>query len=342
MRNHLSRLGTKALLLAGTAAVTMASAAWAGGWFVGPLNDNSCGPPNKRLIENATTAVPTGPVPLIRSWTRGGAPLDKCLTGIAANDSMVFTVLHCDATCDAHVIVTMAYFPKNYFVAGSKEEYRGPFVYAKNGAGGPPLMTSLLPDSLSSCFGLYSGGGIPNLNLSSAAGNDSVMSTYVTRDNANNTVLVETSKGGLQTCALTGSQQSFSELMLVVYPNTVAAVNDPSGEGKGAIFFAKAVLSGPSGLLYTYGSTTTSDWIVTQSNGKWTARPKPGLQKLISVANDGFPGANADSAVVRVTGDARSAQNVPGQSPLVLALMALALLGSGVWVIRSRRTTAAA
>ena len=327
----LSKVASLALALAGLATAVIVGAAMAHMTSTGPLQDNAaCGPPNKHVYVTGTTLVANGvPTPL-QGWSN-----DKCLTGVPGDDAVTLSVLHCDATCDNHVYMTGGWVPKNYFFNGSKEEFRGPFLYSvKFGTGGPSgLGTSSLPDTLSSCFGLYKDGGAVDLNLASSTGNDSVMSTYVQRDPG--TITLQIAHGGMQTCALTGTQQSFSELRVMVYPTTVAAVNDPSATGVGAVFFAKATLSGPQGQLLTFQGTSPSDWIVTQSGGKWTARPKPGLTKVISVPN-------ADSAVVRVVGDARSAPNAPGQSPLILALIAAALLVTGVWVIRSRQTPIAA
>jgi hypothetical protein len=328
MRSH-SKVA--ALVLAGFMAVVLASAAMADMGF-SVVHDNSCPPPNQRVTVFGATIVTNGvPSPLL-FWSRS-----KCLTGVPAQDTCLLAVLACDATCGNRILMSGGYIPKNFYGPGTKEEFRGPFCFVANNAWGGPggLSTSDLPDTLSASFGLYSGGGFPNLNVGSSAGNDSVMSTYITRDAGTGTVLLEISKGGMQTSALTGSQQSFSELRLMVYPSAVVAANDASNQGIGAVYFAKATLIGPQGKLYTERGTSASDWIVTQNGGKWTARPKPGLSKLVSVSN-------VDSAVVRVIGDARSATSVPGQSPLILALIAIALLAGGAWVIRSRRNPLAA
>jgi len=323
----LSKVASRALVLAGLMAVVLVSAAMADmGWSV--VHDTSCPPPNQRVTVYGATIVTNGvPSPLL-FWSR-----TKCLTGVPANDTCQLAVLACDATCDNHVLMSGGYYPKGW-TPGSKEQFFGPFLYSvKNGWGGPGgLGTSSLPDTLSACFGLYTNGGFPDMTNPT---NPNVMSTYVTRDVPNHTVLLEIQRGGMQTSALTGSQQSFSEYRVMVYPTTVAAMNDPNGTGAGSIFFAKAVLSGPQGQLLTYQGTSPSDWVVTQTSGKWQAVPKAGLSKLVSVPD-------ADSAVVRVLGDARSATNVPGQSPLILVLLAAALLASGVWVIRSRRNPVAA
>src|SRR5580765_1305447 len=245
MRSH-SKVA--ALALAGLMALVLASAAMADMVSTGPLHDNTCGPPNQRVFLNGASIVTNGVPNSLLMWAR-----NKCLTGTPINDTLMLAVLHCDNICDNHVLMSAGWIPKNFYGPGSKEEFRGPFLYSvKNGWGGPgALKTSQLPDTLSACFGLYSNGGFPNLNPSSPAGNDSVMSTYVTRDPGTNTITLQIAHGGMQTCALTGTQQSFSELILLVYPTTVAAMNDPSATGAGAVFVAKATLNGPQGQLVT-------------------------------------------------------------------------------------------
>jgi hypothetical protein len=340
MRSFGSRIGSKAFPLTGFASVMLASVALATGIITAPVNDPTCvGNPGHKVVGgNFITIVPSdlsacnppcvGGIGGVRLWSRS-----KCLTGVTANDSMTFLVRQCNSTCSDRVYVGGGYFPQGFSGLGSKEELRGPVDATIGTAWGGPhgLSTSFLPDSLSASVGLYSAGGLPDLTGTS---NPNITSTFVTRDNVNNKVTLEIANGGLQTCALTGSQQSYAELRFIVYPDTIAANNDRSSEGAGAIYYGKIVLSGPAGQLYTEQGMSASEWTLTQSGGKWQAVPKPGLSKVISVPN-------ATEAVVRVVGDARSAQSGPGQSPLILVLMTIALLGSGVWVIRSRRMPAA-
>src|SRR5262249_20891574 len=151
---------------------------------------------------------------------------------------------------------------------------------------------------------------------------------------------VSVGSGGMQVRAAAANQTSIAELRVIVYPSQAAADGDVNTDGFGSSFYGRAVLEEGAGVptgLSTLGGFTNADFIVQdQGSSKLTLRPIAGLTKVVTVPN-------AATAVVVVFGDPRSVNRpVPATSPIGLVLLTLALLGSGVWVMRNNRKASVA
>jgi len=202
-----------------------------------------------------------------------------------------------------------------------------PFVDAC--AGGENTVQAL-PDTLSASVGLYPpGGGIPDTSL--------MMGFAIIRTTGN--VRLVYLHGGLQTARAVVTDCPSADFRLAVYPNQAAADADSSNNsGAGSAFFGRATLLGNSGSIATQNGFGPSNWIVTNDGGgKFTATMTPGYTRDVPVGD-------ANLAVVSLFGDPRTTAvgtEAPGHSPVGLTLLTLALLGGGIWVIRSRRTITA-
>ncbi len=213
-------------------------------------------------------------------------------------------------------------------------------------AGGGGLHTETLPDSAMACVGLYQAPGGTALGSNP----DSLLRVNIARSGTTVTLTIPTinvngvpvGSGGMQIRQVNANQTMIAEWRLIVYPNQAAADGDVNTDGFGSSFFGKAVLESGTGVptgLSTYGGFTGADFVVQdQGGGKLTLRPVAGFSKNAMVPD-------ASTAVVVLFSDPRSLDRpvaVPSSTPIGLVLLALALLASGLWVIRSRRGVQAA
>jgi hypothetical protein len=212
------------------------------------------------------------------------------------------------------------------------------YCYGNAKAGGS-LGTSALPDSVIATVGLYPPGGGHNVETC-----DSCRVYLNTNRSTPGQITLSVSGGGLMINAAGPNQGHFSKYRVIAYPNQAAADADPNREGFGSVFFGEVVLEGGAvdgGIVNTpptrstRGGFTDSDWILQSQVGgtnKYVTRPNGTITKVVT-------GVNASTAVVVAFGDPGSFQRqaVPGYSPIGLVLLALGLLGSGFWVIRSRQ-----
>ena len=153
----------------------------------------------------------------------------------------------------------------------------------------------------------------------------------VDRSNPTNIGIHFSSSSALQVRALAGShEQPQANFRLLVYENEAAADADVNKTGANAKFRGLVSLDGATGTLTCSQGFAQPDWfLVTNGPGKYTARPSPGLVKNVPVLN-------SNNAAVLVLADPSIVNPTPGQSPLILVLIALALAGAGVWAIRRR------
>jgi hypothetical protein len=198
---------------------------------------------------------------------------------------------------------------------------------------GGGLQTQGLPDTLSACVGFYSP-GVPPV--------DSMVAIGIVRNPTNVTLSFQ--KGGLQVRMPTGRETSIGKLKVIVYPNLAAADADSVGRtGAGALpgGVAEVELAAGASNVHLTGNLSDRYSVRADGGGRYSARlvgaPAP---LVVSVANQ----TAADQAAVVVIGHAFSyrAVGAPGTSTIGLAILALLLVASGVWLMRSRRTAAAA
>ena len=327
MKSRDSRVGS-ALVLVALAGVMLAGVAEAHMDCFYPVDDPSCTAPGpkKACRINVVTAVASAPSPNVLLWAR-----TECYAG--SQDTTYFACYMRNTTGSDWVYATGGHNAQNWPNPGDVESFKCQVYGVRSYAGPPQFGTSVLPDTLSAMVGLYGpGGGIPSNIVTS----DSAFVLQVTRSVSDSSVALRVGgplgMGGMQTSALSGKQQSVAEVKMIVYPDSMTANADQGALGIGASYFGAVGLLGAKGEIFTKGAARASDWIVTVQSGKWTARPKPGV-----VINVPVPSPNA--AVIRVVGDARSEEFTPIQTPLTLVLMSLALLGSGVLALRSRRVS---
>ena len=197
-------------------------------------------------------------------------------------------------------------------------------------SGGP--MVAIAPDTLYASVGLYPpGGGKPDTSR---------MMHFSTIRTAGNVRLVYLG-GGLQTGPVGAGQVANVSFTVLVHPNQAAANADKNNTGVGANFFGKVTLTGGTGVLTTTGGFSNSDFTVTNDgNGKFTALFVPGFTKDVAITGPGI--ASEVDAVVSMVGDPKTdippPPLVPGQTPIGLVLLTLALMVAGFSIIRSRRS----
>jgi LPXTG-motif cell wall-anchored protein len=170
---------------------------------------------------------------------------------------------------------------------------------------------------------------------------DQPLQVRVDRSNPSEVTLTfpNSAVSGLQLSSPAGTRDR-TEFRLLVYENDAAADADVGHDGAGAKFYGRVDFYGSgSGIcLEPKGGFQSGDWFVDTSPGpgKNTARPAPSLTKTVPVLN------SLDASIV-LFGDAavEQAPAVPGHSNIGLALLALALLGGGLWAIRRRRMAGA-
>ena len=176
-----------------------------------------------------------------------------------------------------------------------------------------------IPDTAFASIGLY--GGPP----------DSMMIAIIDRNTPGQVGITFSNSAALQVrAAISSHEQPKATYKVFVFENDAAADADVNHTGAGAKFSGTVILDGSSGTLQTRGGFNSSDWfLVNQGAGKYVARPSPGLQKIVLVAN------SANAALVGV-GDPAMVQATPGVSPVVLILLALALAATGMVALRKR------
>ena len=221
------------------------------------------------------------------------------------------------------------------------------FVFGNASAGGENQIETL-PDSLVAGVGLYKApGGTANVPPPGGTGSpDSALRVNVGRSGTTVTLTVPTivvggvsvGSGGMQVRAANSNETSIAEMRLIVYADSNAANADVNTDGFGSSFFGRVVLEAGVGVptgVSTLGGFTNNDFILQpQPGSKYTLRPIAGLTKNVTVPN-------ANNAVVVMVADPRTVSRpVPGpaHTPLGLALLALALMGSGLWVMQRRRS----
>jgi hypothetical protein len=176
-----------------------------------------------------------------------------------------------------------------------------------------------IPDTAFASIGLYGGPA------------ESLMTVVVDRSNPNQVGLTFSPGTALQARAAGSShEQPISTFKVLVYEDAATADADPSHTGALAKFRGTVILNGSSGTLQTHGGFSGSDWfLVNQGAGKYVARPSPGLQKIVPVAN------SANAAMV-VIGDPVIAQPTPGVSSAILILLSIVLAATGMVALRKR------
>ena len=211
-------------------------------------------------------------------------------------------------------------------------------AYAGGGGSAGGDQTQTLPDSLVAGVGLYITGGGHNLINPPR---DSTLALRINRSVPGQLTLT-LSTGGLQIRAANTNETCIAEYTVLVYPDSNAANADLNHDGFGTVpnGIGKIVLQGGAGIESGYfarGFFTSSDWVLQpQPGSKFTLRPNGTLTKIISVPN-------ANTAAILTVGDPRTVDRLqtgpdtPALPPFGLALLALALVGSGLWVMRSRR-----
>ena len=220
--------------------------------------------------------------------------------------------------------------------------YSSAYAFAGACAGGANTTQALPNDTLSASVGLYPPGGLFPSNPSTP--DTTLMMRFAVIRTTGNVRLVNLG-GGLQTSndQLANSHISTADFRLAVYPNQAAADADSFNiTGGGSAFIGRATLVGAPGSIVAQQGFSSGDWVLQNNGGgRFTATMTPGYTKDVPVAN-------STDAVVVLFGDPKSgptppvATPTPGHSPVGLALLTLALLGGGIWVIRSRRTMRAA
>ena len=215
-----------------------------------------------------------------------------------------------------------------------------------NARAGGGLGTSALPDSVIASVGLYPPGGGHNSETC-----DSCRIYVQTNRSVSGQITLSISGGGLMIHGIGPNQGLISTYRVIAYPTQAAANADPTRDGFGSVFFGEVVLEAgaidgvplnvPPQRL-TRGGFTNNDWNFQAGDGPsntYVSRPSTDgvntgtITKTVLVPN-------ANTAVVAVFADPASMQRqaaVPGYSPFGLVLLALGLLGSGFWVIRSRQ-----
>jgi hypothetical protein len=194
-------------------------------------------------------------------------------------------------------------------------------VWVRNNASaGSGDQIESVPDSTGACVGLYTPPG------GFSAPRDSMFQVQITRSGTQVTLGVH---GGLQVRGVPGtSDPARSVFHLLVYPDSNTANADFTHSGVGSSFNGSVQLT-DAGTINASGGFSAGDFAVTtDATGKYTARTN-----VIKVAN--VP--NASLATVVMIGDPMSRTRAPATSNWGLALLIIALIGSGLWVMRSRR-----
>jgi hypothetical protein len=218
-------------------------------------------------------------------------------------------------------------------------------VYCLGNTSGGGLQTSALPDSVVASVGGYITGGGTNLQNPPA---DSMMAFVIERHvpAANQIRLTMLNKGQLAINPMHTRSTTKSAYTVFIYPNQAAFDADLREDGTGATTAGSVTLAGgenyPGGpAMSTTGIFAPGDWVFQPplSGSKFSVRPNGAIVKTVTLAD----GAAVDAAIVTGKGDALSIDRVvPGFTPMGLALLALALMGGGLWVMRSRRSVATA
>ena len=215
-----------------------------------------------------------------------------------------------------------------------------------NARAGGGLGTSALPDSVIASVGLYPPGGGHNSETC-----DSCRIYVQTNRSVSGQITMSISGGGLMIHGIGPNQGLISTYRVIAYPDQATANADQGRGGFGSVFFGEVVLEAGSidGVpqnvppqRLTRGGFTNTDWNFQAGDGpsnSYVSRPSTDgvntgtITKTVSVPN-------ATTAVVVTFADPASMQRntaIPGYSPIGLFLLALGLLGSGFWVIRSRQ-----
>lgn len=125
--------------------------------------------------------------------------------------------------------------------------------------------------------------------------------------------------GGLQTRVVTGNEQVYSTLKLVVYPDTATADADTTLVGAGGAFFGEMTLVGASGSLVALQGFSPADFLLQDNgNGAFTARPITELTKVALVPD-------ANTAVVALVGD-------PSVTPAATTAVHGSRVPAGLWL----------
>lgn len=185
---------------------------------------------------------------------------------------------------------------------------------------GPHTSAYVPPDTAFASVGLYGPGPV-----------DSMLIAIVDRSSPTSIGIHFSTSSALQVRSLGNShEQPQANLRMFVYEDEATANADVNNIGATAKFRGTVSLDGQHGTVTGCNGFGPSDWFVVNNGpGKYTARPSPGLTKNVPVLN-------SSNACVRLLADPSIVQATPGQSPLILALIALALAGAGVWAIRRR------
>jgi hypothetical protein len=148
-----------------------------------------------------------------------------------------------------------------------------------------------------------------------------------------------------------GTRPALASYHVLVYPNTATAYadsenwkapsrTDPQHDvrhaGTGAIFHGRVTLT-PGMPRAVGGSFLEGDWTNPAPVGNLRSTAYSGPPKVLNGA-----GLDANAVVVEVSDPLSDPGAVPGASPIVLVLITVALLGSGIWVIRLRSRPATA
>lgn len=213
---------------------------------------------------------------------------------------------------------------KSVTIDGNCAVYSAAYALGGACAGGDLGTQTLPPDTLAASVGLYPpGGGFPDTTR--------MLHYAIIRTTGN--VRIKYLGGGMELGPQSGLMHNNAEAVvkLAVYPNEAAADADVNHIGAGASFFGRAELAGPNATLLTSGGFTPSDWVVSgpDGSGRSTATMNPAFVKDVAVAD-------ANAAVFQLIADPHSLTQTPGQSPVGLILLTIALMAAGFGIIRTR------
>ncbi len=125
---------------------------------------------------------------------------------------------------------------------------------------------------------------------------------------------------------------------LRVYPDAATAQADVDGNGAGAVFVGTIRVESRPGLVPTAsfaGGFTSGNFVIDQSAGNTLNIRANNVTKIVNVPSSA-------TAAVGSSSHTEGAVNVPGQSPVSIALLGFALAGVGLVVLRKKRARIAA
>jgi hypothetical protein len=201
-------------------------------------------------------------------------------------------------------------------------------------AGGGRLTTAAAHSTYFASVGIYAEGSQDPVSL---------MEPTVDRAVANQ-ITLNFAAGSAMQVRPGGAWFPIIKYSLIAYPNATAANADPQRDGTGSIFYGRVTLY-PGGHVSIKSPKVpasvpgflATDWTLSTPEPGVSRATWAGAAKVLTGA-----GLNTDAVVVSVADPDADPGVVPGASPIVLVLITIALLGSGIAVLRLRSRTAMA